>query len=37
MNQILMQLGMRLITPYTHILTMTWNTVYLKMLLIVII
>ena len=34
MNQILMQLGMRLITPYTHILTMTLNTVYLKMLII---
>ena len=37
MNQILMQLGMRQITPYTHILTMTLNTVYLKMLSIAII
>ena len=37
MNQILMQLGMRPITPYTHILTMTSNMVYLKMLSIVII
>ena len=32
MNQILMQLGMRPITSYTHILTMISNTVYLKML-----
>ena len=32
MNQIVMQLGVRLITPYTHILTMISNTVYLKML-----
>ena len=31
MNQILMQLGMRPTTPYTHILTMTLNTIYLKM------
>ena len=36
-NQIQMQLGMRLITPYTHILTMTSNMVYLKMLSIAII
>ena len=32
MNQILMQLGMKPITLYTHILTMTLNMVYLKML-----
>ena len=37
MNQILMQLGMKLITPYTHILIMILNMVYLKMLLIAII
>ena len=34
MNQVLMQLGMRLITPYTHTLS---NMVYLKMLSIAII
>ena len=32
MNQILMQLGMKPITLYTHILTMILNMVYLKML-----
>ena len=37
MNQTLMQLGMKLITPYTHILTTILNMVYLKMLSIVII
>ena len=37
MNQILMQLGMKLTTLYTHILTMILNMVYLKMLSIVII
>ena len=37
MNQILTQLGMKLITPYTHILIMILNMVYLKMLLIAII
>ena len=37
MNHILMQLGMKLITPYTHILIKILNMVYLKMLLIAII
>ena len=37
MNQTLTQLGMKLITPYTHILIMILNMVYLKMLLIAII
>ena len=37
MNQILIQLGMRLITPYTHTLTMISNMGYLKMLSIAII
>ena len=32
MNQTLMQLGMKLIPPYTHILTMILNMVYLKIL-----
>ena len=37
MNQTLMQLGTRPITPYTHILKMISNMVYLKMLSIAII
>ena len=37
MNQILMHLDTRPITPYTHILTMISNIVYLKMLSIAII